>query len=65
MKPFRLFVAMLVIASLSQGCRRMEHNNSLLRQSSSDGEIVAPSTSGAAPAKGKGPIGGYRPSEGS
>ncbi len=65
MKPFRLFVAVLTFAGLSQGCHRMEPRHPVMRRPPRDGAIVAPSPPVAAPNEGPGPVRGYRPSEGS
>jgi hypothetical protein len=67
MKPFRLFVAVIALAGLSQGCHRMEPRRPLMRRSPSDGVMVTPSSPSpmVAPPDGSGPIRGYRPSEGS
>jgi hypothetical protein len=67
MKPFCLFVAVVALAGLSQGCQRMEPRRALMRRSPSDGVMVTPSSPSpmVAPSEGSGPIRGYRPSEGS
>ena len=64
----RLFATLLALASLSQGCHRMESRRpSPGAVPSSEGAFAAPASPSpmTTPSEGSGPIRGYRPSEGS
>jgi hypothetical protein len=66
MKPIRAIAVLLAVIGLAQGCNRMPRRApvSQLRTYAPDygTGVVSPALP---PAEGSGPIGGYRPSEGS
>lgn len=66
MKPLRAIVLIVAVIGLVQGCNRMPRRGPVV-QSPSYGPSYSSGVAEPAfpPAEGSGPIGGYRPSEGS